>query len=67
MKGGVITFNDVKERFDEKGVDPQTRELLKDLFEKCEAGSYAGNLNNIESISLINLAVDLARKLEKQL
>ena len=67
MKGGVITFKDVKDRLDEKGVDPQTRELLKDLFEKCEAGSYAGNLNNIGSISLINLAIDLARKLEKQL
>jgi len=67
MPGGVITFNDVKDRLDENGVDQQTRKRLKDLFEKCEAGSYAGNLNILGSISLVNLAIDLARRLEKQL
>ena len=67
MSGGVVTFYDVKGRLDEKGVDSKTRERLKDLFEECEADSYAGNFHNIGSSSLVNQAIDLVRRLEEQL
>ncbi len=67
IKGRVVTFNDVKDRLEAKGVDPRTRDQLKDFFEKCEAGSYAGHVIRIESISLADLAIDLAKRLEKQL
>jgi len=67
MRGGVVTFNDVKGCLKDRKVDLQTCDELRDLFEKIEAGSYSGNISDIESLSLVRSASDLVQRLEKKL
>lgn len=39
---GAITFGDVDARLRERGTDDKTLQQLKDLFEQCEASTFAG-------------------------
>jgi len=65
--GGALTFNDAEKSLAERGIDIDTLQDLKDLFEQCEQGRYAGNSSVSEPSALSELALDLANRLEKKL
>jgi hypothetical protein len=67
MAKGALTFNDVKEALKAKGLDQGTLDRLKALFEKCEAGRYAGITGNSEASSIAEQGILLAKDLEKKL
>lgn len=67
MAKGALTFNDVKEKLEARGIDQQTLDQLRDLFAKCEAGQYAGNAGHSDGASLTEQGILLAKDLEKKL
>ncbi|MBN1832332.1 MAG: BatD family protein [Deltaproteobacteria bacterium] len=67
MAKGALTFNDVKEALKAKGLDPGTLDRLKALFERCEAGRYAGIGAGSDSSSIVEQGILLAKDLEKKL
>jgi hypothetical protein len=67
MPRGALTFNDVKEALEEKGLDQDTLNRLKALFERCEAGSYAGIEGSSNTSSIAEQGILLAKDLEKKL
>jgi hypothetical protein len=64
---GAITFHDVKEVLASRGMDQGTLDRLKGLFERCEAGRYAGNARRSDEASLAEQGILLAKDLEKKL
>ncbi len=64
---GALTFNDVKDTLAGRGVDQDALDGLKGIFEKCEAGRYAGNAGISDVVSLTEQSVRLAKDLEKKL
>ncbi len=64
---GAITFHDVKEVLASRGLDQGTLDRLKGLFERCEAGRYAGNAGRSDGASLAEQGILLAKDLEKKL
>jgi hypothetical protein len=64
---GAITFHDVKETLVSRGLDQGTLDRLRRLFERCEAGRYAGNAGRSDEASLAEQGILLARDLEKKL
>jgi hypothetical protein len=67
MAKGALTFNDVKEALKAKGLDQGTLDRLKALFERCEAGRYAGIERSFEASSIAKQGILLAKDLEKKL
>ena len=67
MPKGALTFNDVKEVLKAKGLDQLTLDRLKALFERCEAGRYAGIEGNFDEPSIAKQGMLLAKELEKKL
>jgi hypothetical protein len=67
MPRGALTFNDVKDRLASNGVDQPTLKQLKELFEKCEAGRYAGTAGILDAASITEKGSRIAKGLEKQL
>ena len=67
MPRGALTFNDVKEELKEKGLDQETLNRLKVLFERCEAGRYAGITGSSDASFLVEQGFLLAKDLEKKL
>ncbi len=67
MYKGALTFNDVKDKLVAKGVDAVILDQLKDLFETCEAGRYAGVSGLSGTVSITEQGLHLAKNLEKKL
>ena len=67
MPRGALTFNDVKEVLKTRGLDQDTLDRLKALFERCEAGRYAGIGEGADASSIAEVGVLLAKELEKKL
>jgi hypothetical protein len=67
MPRGALTFNDVKEALKAKGLDQGTLDRLKALFERCEAGRYAGIGGSSDASSVAEQGILLAKDLEKKL
>ncbi len=67
MPKGALTFNDVKEVLTAKGLDQATLDRLKALFERCEAGRYAGKGGSSDASLLAEQGILLAKDLEKKL
>jgi hypothetical protein len=67
MPRGALTFNDVKETLEEKGLDQDTLNRLKTLFDRCEAGRYAGIGGSPDTTSIVEQGILLAKDLEKKL
>ena len=65
--GGAITFSDVRQKLESTGIEQDIIDRLKEMFESCEAGRYAGNITFKDSSSLINKATSIATDLEKRL
>lgn len=65
--GGAITFSDVKHKLESSGIEQNTIEKLKVLFESCEAGRYAGSITFKDNASLISEGLIIAEDLEKRL
>jgi hypothetical protein len=67
MPKGALTFNDIKEVLKAKGLDQSTLDRLKALFERCEAGRYAGIGGSSDASSIAEQGISLAKDLEKKL
>jgi hypothetical protein len=67
MGKGALTFNDVKEALKARGLDPGTLDRLKILFERCEAGRYAGIGVSSDGSSIAKQGILLAKDIEKKL
>ncbi len=67
MPSGAMTFNDVKDVLESKGFDQATLEQLKEIFEKCEAGRYAGTESISDTAFIMDQGVQLAKVFEKTL
>ena len=67
MPRGALTFYDVKDRLTTKGVDQSTLKELKELFETCEAGRYAGTTGIMGTASITEKATRVAKSLETKL
>ena len=67
MPKGALTFNDVKDKLATKGMDAVILDQLKELFETCEAGCYAGASCLSDAVSITEKGLNLAKNLEKKL
>jgi hypothetical protein len=67
MPRGALTFYDVNERLAGNGVDQSTLKELKELFETCEAGRYAGTAGIMNTASITEKATKAAKSLEAKL
>ena len=65
---GALTFADVEQRLTERGVDRGLIQILNNLFERCEAGRYAGGtLGGQTGTETARQIRDAAEKLEQSL
>ena len=68
LPAGAVTFADVRPALEQRGVDEETIRSLGQLFERCEAGRYAGAaFGDQEPSALAQTAREIARKLERSL
>ena len=68
MPAGAITFKDVKPVLEERGAGAGTIEALGTLFERCEAGRYAGgSLAGEDAGATARRMIEVARDLEGSL
>ena len=67
MQRGAVTFYDVKDRLASYGVDQSTLIELKELFETCEAGRYAGTAGIMDTASITEKAERVAKSLGAKL
>ena len=64
MSAAALTYNDVVQPLQTKGVDQQTLEELKIIFNQCEAGRYAGVLSSGNTHDLRQQTLALTKKLK---
>jgi hypothetical protein len=67
MPRGALTFYDVNDRLANNGVDQSTLKELKEIFETCEAGRYAGTAGLMNTASITERATRIAKCLEAKL
>jgi hypothetical protein len=67
MNRGAVTFNDVKERLSSEGVARDELDRLRAIFERCEAGRYAGAAGVSDTALMVEEGIQLAKELEKKL
>jgi hypothetical protein len=68
MPGGALTFHDVQKSLEAKELDDPLIKRLEDIFDRCEAGRYAGGLSDkADPSTLIEQSERLAKSLEKNL
>jgi hypothetical protein len=67
MPRGAVTFQDVKDRLASRGVDQPTLGRIKELFETCEAGRYAGTAGLLDAALITEKGSKIAKDLEKKL
>ena len=68
MASSALTFRDVENRLREEGVDNENLGELKQLFDRCEAGRYAGGAGtDAEPKNVAQQALNLVKKLERNL
>lgn len=65
--GGAITFIDVRQRLESAGTGQKTIENLEELFKICDAEKYAGAEKDADSSKAFKKAMDIAKKIEKEL
>ena len=66
--GGALTYGDVEPRLVEAGVDSECLQTLKGLFDRCEAGRYAGSAGQDGGPgTLMRDAGEVVKKLERVL
>lgn len=64
---GAITFNDLEGPLAERGVSPASIAGLKEIFDQCEASRYAGAGSGDDVAGLSGKALEVARKVEKEI
>ncbi|MBM3880019.1 MAG: protein BatD [Verrucomicrobia bacterium] len=64
---GALTFKDVQSPLAARGLDPAVLEQLKQAFQSCEAGRYAGGALPLETASLVETCQHIAQQMERQL
>lgn len=64
---GALTFRDVQDRLSKRNIEGEHIERLKDLFDRCEAGRYAGDNVLSGGASIAEKGMVLAKELEKVL
>ena len=67
MPAGALTFKDAENALTQRAVSADTLEGLRDLFEQCEQGRYAGGSGAAEPLTLADRALELAGRLERKL
>ena len=69
MPAAALTFADVAERLEQGGVDGETLSGLKRIFERCEAGSYAGGAasGTDDATALVEETLAVIARLERVL
>jgi hypothetical protein len=67
LPSGAITFKDVKDRLKAGNIEERLIERLRDLFDACEAGRYAGDNVFSDGASIAGKGIVLAKELEKAL
>lgn len=67
LPAGALTFRDLKPVLEERGVAPETIEAVGKLFERYEAGHYAGAPVDAEPPELVREALETAQKVERTL
>lgn len=67
LSHGVLTYGDVADILNSRGVDSEILKELKDLFAECEAGHFGGIVVGDNSTALSDRIIDVAQKLEKVL
>lgn len=67
LPAGALTFRDLKPVLEERGVAPETIEAVGKLFERCEAGHYAGAPADADPPELVREALETAQKVERTL
>jgi hypothetical protein len=66
LPAGALTFRDLKPVLEERGVAPETIEAVGKLFERCEAGHYAGApVSEADPPELVREALETAEKVER--
>jgi len=66
IPAGALTFREVEKPLTARGVDESTLNAVRDLFEKCEAGRYAGH-SATGPADVVEPASELANRLEQRL
>jgi len=64
LTAGALTYEDLAPRLAEASVAQEDCDQLRELFDHCEAGRYAGGAS-ITAEQLITTATDLVRRLDK--
>jgi hypothetical protein len=64
---GALTFRDVHDHLRKRNIEGELLERLKDLFDNCEAGRYAGDNVLSGGASIAEKGMFLAKELEKVL
>jgi hypothetical protein len=68
LAAGAVTFRDVKPMLEVRGIPAETIEAVGKLFERCEAGHYAGvTVAQEEPPELVRTALEITQKLERTL
>lgn len=67
MASGAMTYRDVAGPLRARGVAPETLDAVKEVFDQCEAGRYAGAGASADARALGDRAMGLARELEGRL
>ena len=68
LPSGAITFKDVKPTLEQRGASAESIETLGSLFERCEAGRYAGgSLAGDDASATAHRIVAVAKELEGSL
>ncbi|MBN1627619.1 MAG: protein BatD [Deltaproteobacteria bacterium] len=65
MPGKALTFNDVKGRLSDGGLDQKTISDLDILFRQCEEGRYAGAMEHGDAAPLVEKAFKLTKEIER--
>ncbi len=64
---GAIVFNDVKKALAEKGVALESLDNLRNIFDRCEAGRYAGASDVPDMATMAEQTLSIGKTMEKVL
>jgi hypothetical protein len=67
LPGRSLTFNEIKENLEKKGIGRATMDGLEEVFRICEEGRYAGNAEIEDVVPLAERALMLAKEIEKRM
>ncbi|MGK0184289.1 MAG: hypothetical protein ACI9R3_000055 [Verrucomicrobiales bacterium] len=67
VPGGALTFRDAAEPLEAKGVDEESLDTIKSIFDQCEASRYAGGNSADDTAALQLQVLEIAQNLERKL